>query len=455
MPRIMLMKGEPANSPLDNTIYIIRRYDKVVLKYKEKEAVWDVQGLFYAWNFFCLQILDILNVDYDGIDPLYLIMNKEGRKTITEAIGCGPKTLHRVFRAIILKLFVDHLRPYAPKLCLKRIRCKTKSNCGYAMKFVYCFDKLRQLEDCLDKIKQLEKDGIMHLAPLVYADNLCPKGLKEKYKPIWKALSKNSFTRNMLLRDSMKIEEHLIHTPSTILKKKLFIYNQHQLKIYKASRLYYKDYTSGHYQLYRDTFRMAESLGYKPKIKTWEQLKLLHDKYTLEQLEREGGDKSKDLITYDIKPFNMRAIGKTNEYLCTPLISEYGLYVEGQKMHHCIYSYLGSVRRKNYYVVHIESLETKEHSTLGLRLGYNIGREKENNWRVDQHYGHCNQRTSNKEIEVYVLHQIKQSIKEIDHDTTTKNINSNISNNRIDRPTDVLSPEASSIACNQADELFL
>lgn len=76
-------------------------------------------------------------------------------------------------------------------------------------------------------VRQLERDGLMHLYPLVLNFKKSPEKLKERFgKSLWKKLASNSFTRNSFfckysslftLHDSQTLSKILV-IPSTILK---------------------------------------------------------------------------------------------------------------------------------------------------------------------------------------------------------------------------------------------
>lgn len=405
--RIRLMKGEPPEYPLDNTIYI-SKHGKVWIKIHymgtESMHILPLDYYFYSWSALSDWILRILG--YNDIESITLLHNKEGRKKLCDMLGRPPKVLHRVFRAIIAELFMADL-PLINRLCLVRKFIKHPYNPDVRLRkmvYRYDFNLIAKLQRTAHLIEQLEKDGLLNLAPLVHYYEMSPQELKNKFKGMmWRQLHKNSFSRNILLRGHIDNENSLL--PSTILKKFPSTgIDSRCVEACKKSGINYKDFTLLHWNTWRDMRSLALQLDISPRPapKTWEQIQSLHDRYVKKMMEKENASLSKDIITYNIRPFT---VGE--EYLCTPLISEYDLYLEGKKMHHCIYSYFNSVRTGKYFVINVENTSTKEISTLGLGCGGFI-----DDWRVDQHCGPCNGKTNNTIIESQIVKHINLNCKE-------------------------------------------
>lgn len=352
------------------------------------------------------------------------------RAKVVNRLGCSPSNHQKVIRGVIGELLIDDLQPYAGKLCLSKYNIKRKNCRAFNTVFRWDFNKLTKLKNSIDKVKQLDKDGLMHLAPFVAIENKTPSELKDILgKSCWRKICNNSFSRNKLLVDCIgnrwmcygnspyaEYIRFLVEIPSTILKyndslvrTRYGLYDAFLdvIKLRRAEGLFYKDIDRQHVSLYGDMLRMANQLGRKPNPKKWSDVVKLHDRYAEEQLDKEMENISDDPITNVIIP--SFTIGN---YLCTPLVSVRDLYKEGKLMHHCIYSYVDSVINCCFYVIRIENTKTNEISTLGLAINTYVYL-KSPVITIHQHCGRCNSPTKNTEVEIEVRDYIIKEISRI------------------------------------------
>ncbi len=437
LPRIVLR--EPTLGSQD--IHLVSRGDCIEIFYIKPfpaciHAAY-IRAIFYSWeacyNFIYKFLFERI------IDSKTMFKIEDQRKELMSSLEITPKKLHKIVRGCINTLLMADLKPYITKLCLSKFYLSDRKGRRLYFRWRWDFNKIVRLRECYDKIVQLDKDGLMHLAPLVMKHNKDPHELKKVYGSAWRVLSKNSFNRNNLIKEyTVSDASQLTKFPTTILKQNILVMSllgnnikEHFFMVFKSQN-YFKDMTNGHIIIYRDMMCMAWQLGKNPKPKLWSDVVKLHDKYTAMILEKECSEKSMAPITYPLEPF---IIEKDDiEYLCTPIISDRALYEEGKKMHHCVYSYKSRIERGEYFVVHIENLRTNEHSTLGLI--YNpIIRYDEDLCEIDQHYGYCNSPPKNRVVQDEVVKQINQLLEQYNDNT-----NISTSDSWVDRSTDVCFP---------------
>lgn len=402
---IKLIKGKPEGEVKEGEAYVYLEGNTCILKsYKGQYA--PVHSLFYDKFYFCKVVSNF------PIDRTSLI-SKEGRDCIMKKLGCSPSTLHRVYRSMVSELLMNDLHPYIRQLCLTRRGYIRKGI--FKLRYQWDFAKIQRLRISLDKIKQLDEDGLMHLAPFVMHFNQSPQCLKERFGSAWKQIAHNSFSRNLLIINTNASDAiALLHIPTTVLKKGCHLNPNSRMEpslikkmfyLYKKSRRLYKDFSDREFILFHDMIRLAIRLQRHPSPKTWEDVQRLHDRYVVEQLEKESAPKSDAPITYVLEPWTEKLFGTNREYRCTPLVSDRDLYLEGKKMHHCIYSYLNKVQERTYYVIHVENIKTLEQSTLGFSINSSNGTIGK------QHLGVQNSKTNNDEITRQVFQYItKQNL---------------------------------------------
>src|SRR5690242_12595662 len=115
---IRLIKGEPVGLPKDDEIYIFLEETSIYIQYKNNKKAFTelIQGLFYDVNRF-IRVLHFI-VTSKWVSESCLI-NKDTRAAVCAVLG-RPKTLQKVFRAIISELLIDDLKPHVYRLCLTR-----------------------------------------------------------------------------------------------------------------------------------------------------------------------------------------------------------------------------------------------------------------------------------------------------------------------------------------------
>lgn len=246
--------------------------------------------------------------------------------------------------------------------------------------------KAIRLKPLLD---ELLEDGIYNIAPIVFRHEKTPSELKNMYgKGAWKALCKNSFSRNKLLYEDDYAFPHnyvaLNNISSTLLRNSW----DREFAIW-ASRWMRGSWSNTEimrklYHLYQDTFRLAEGLNEHLQLEImykWnpEKLQKKHDEFVKEHNTRKY---SKDVIYF---PQYIHATNgmRVDEFTAHLLMSKYDIAEEGQAMHHCVAGYADSVARGDYLVYSIRK-NGERYSTLGLRRFSDIEVYK------DQHYMACN-----------------------------------------------------------------
>lgn len=322
------------------------------------------------------------------------------REVTKQYFGSGV-TAHKLFRKLCHEQFITPLQPYIDKLCLERVLIKTpRSKKPFKMVIQRSTKLVQRLEKCLPEIIQADKDGIFNITPFILLNSAKPQALKELYgKGLWKKLTKNSLTRNKLLSKSVYSTEqiqYLNSIPLVMLKKELY---EPLVEVLKKNGIPYYVWNRTNIRDLRDCIRMAKEVGrqrdvrklkhiedleplHRDLIRQYNETKDLRDKVNIEKMKT-------NKIGHQIEPFTVEGVD------VVPLTTEYMLREEGQLMHHCVHSYMDSVKNGEYVVFHIKD------ATIGMQLYPTSG------WTVDQIKGKYNARV---EIDPTIIEAIKEKL---------------------------------------------
>ncbi len=262
-------------------------------------------------------------------------------------------------------------------------------------------------------LKQVEKDNLCHLLPLVNALGMSPQELRKFLgKSLWKSLAANSFSRNLLiaLRLDNRLQEYLQEDKipdilrdlqalrSTLLSNKpyvsIYLDNKGNEDIFdyvlneKAKGLPMSQYTrrillqvGRRIRYLTDIKQMADSFGEEFKVRKFnaKQLDELHERYVKMTNERIYSD---DQIEWLMNlPFKVLKFG---EYSIEILQSKKAIHQEGLDMGHCVANYAVNVAAGGYLVLSLKKNGEKI-STLGLR------KNTSGEFGFSQHYDRFNQ----------------------------------------------------------------
>ena len=272
---------------------------------------------------------------------------------------------------------------------------------------------------------QCIKDGQENITPLVAKLGKTPQELRKEFgKGIWKALCKNSLTRNRLIAQNMTSLVDSIKTlydlPSSGIKQwrgcgaidDLYIIT---IKLAKKARcLTNKSKFSDINNVVRDTSRLAARANAGDINPKWsltrfkkeheeltQKVNVLH--YSKEKIFKES---------YSVLPKKVELESVNGTLTATLLTTPSEIAEEGVKMRHCVAGYSSLCEQGKYAVYHIEG-EYGYSSTLGLRsyvpthpkANPNLYREDLNivtvnikipklSWESGQHYSECNSNPS-------------------------------------------------------------
>lgn len=310
-----------------------------------------------------------------------------------------------------------------------------KTGClGFARRGFYSFDKrfvassvyIKRFWLQLKNIHQAIEDNNENLLPLMAFFNKNPSQLKKMMgKGLWKQLSKNSRTRNIVLMEvmgvaintKMKVEfkvrllRYLNQLSSTRLKvlrrqelggllKKTSRYDGAweylELLIYCETKKPKKTRLKSDQPLHivQDTKRMADRLGERFSLKwSWRRMLEAHDDY-MRQIDIIRLEKLSSEYSEYSDAFDWLSEYKEVEKEAKQEVSKLGVAVniidqpiklahEARVMKHCVLGYLDIIANQSYMVVSIETSNSR--STLGLYWDKN-----KDNWQINQHYASYN-----------------------------------------------------------------
>lgn len=339
-------------------------------------------------------------------------------KALGDALKYSPTKFIKHFNRLMFKTFIaeQHDVKVLSKLCYD----KKGSTVSLSYRLFNMFKKTE------DKIMQCNKDGIIHIAPLVMVTNKTPAELKTILgKGLWKSLCSNSLHRNKLIamayfnangsaqqphdrqKEAMvKVISDANQVASTVLKKYnslgRFSVTEDNTDFIYFTKHYRGKYTNARVfgelaHLIRDTNRMGAAIGVKVKL-DWSirRIKEEHDRLVKRAAALQSSPEPLEWLMKlpdELKQF------QHNGFKATLLMSPASISAEGLAMSHCVGTlYKQEVIDGRYLVFSITDESGERYSTLGCRF------YPENNRVVfDQNYKKFNQRVDNEEVEKLAL----------------------------------------------------
>ncbi len=391
---------------MDNFAEIKIDYDKKIIHWGDlyTQKQW-IRGLNWKYVSRSLGYKNGLKPKIRAIQHKYIHHNgsgtKEGNQALTKKLGISPKKFAHMLRGAQYKLWIKGKEDLISKLCV----VSGKWN----------FEKIQLLNMNWDVVDQYQKDGLDHLTPLAMYTGKSTKELKKILgKSLWKSFCKNSFYRNKFILNhcdknhSYKLKnylEFLNQIPTSIFRySKSDIYFQNSFiwacETLKKKRLLTKCnlHLRDHFNICNDTERMAKRIGANFNF-AWSDKRMneMHNRYTIMVQTKQHPDTFiRCLRDIPIKEYS--SIGYTAKLLDTPL----KIAVQGKTQHHCVGSYVNSVREGRYLVYDIKDSAGETISTLGVSIYEKIsykrkGRKSPIGYRFSQHYKAFNKKVSYNE----------------------------------------------------------
>lgn len=382
------------------------------------------------------------------------------KKTILEKNGCevnglypiyeggGYRDAHRKIVPLLGSMFYSQLRAVSRKVWINPIEDTLNKYCRYwnSWKSQPHFDEgqVRRTWKYLNLIRQLEEDGMSHLAPIVIYFMDTPSALKRDLgKSTWKKLANSSLSFNKcLVRYLIRIEgEYKNSNPSKRIQrimwrrfeelrddlaflvslKKTFVrrYTSYPLDLGEG---YYDDRKAGLVRspeskklmqwlnkharvsncgevnqfavMYRDTMRLCKNLGREFKVVSPRKMKDYHDKLSRESrmLRRTELMKVVDSVNKGmewLQPYCDEVGSRIkNPKVTFEIIKDYErLLDESEEMEHCVADYEYLITDQEYIVVAMKS--EVQRTTLGIYLDYMDYESRR--FEIEQHYGYENE----------------------------------------------------------------
>ncbi len=293
---------------------------------------------------------------------------KENNKDLTKKLGISPKKFAHMIKGAQYKLWIKGKEDLISKLCV---------SLGS-----YSTSKIALLNKNWDVVQQYQKDGLDHLLPLAMYIGKTTKELKRLVgKSVWKSLCNNSFYRNKLVCSRLgecsdvnygyfKRLTIASKIPSSIYRYQgVFTVDEGSLwasNILKKERRMCQPKSLDHlkYILY-DTINMSRQLGAKFNP-CWSHKTMVerHDKYSKMITAKQYPDEFISCLR-DIPVKEYHHKGYTAKLLNTPL----KIALQGRSQHHCVASYIRSVRDGEYLVYNVVHRDTEDTiSTLGVNV---------------------------------------------------------------------------------------
>lgn len=302
-------------------------------------------------------------------------------KEIGDKLGISAKEALSWYNAIAYKHFVASLDNFhVKKFALNPIKKQVIPQA------------LHQINKCKDKLDQVKKDGIYHIAPFIVESNSTPEELKKSFgKGKWKKLTKNSFTRNKLIvsnRNFIQDEDILEDIPTSIIKnlplfhKEILLYVKNNLKG-KWTNKSEINYVA---TLVLDTQRMATQLNRDFSF-NWSIGKMEEEHDRMITINRNNfynqinsnASSNEPVPYYDhFEKLNLTKIEKDG-YTAVLLKTPFDYTKEGAEMNHCVGGY-GSIAKNGTYAVYSITNPELRRSTLGMY-------KNPNGVTIQQHYG--------------------------------------------------------------------
>jgi len=340
-------------------------------------------------NGFLREMKDVLDVAKNSMDG-FEGSRYDGTafKSFNEKYGITPSNFKRVYNTLYRKVWIEPIEKWALQYAFSM---------GKKINLLL----LNHIHNVKDDLIQMEKDGLDHLIPFrIYLDMTPAQMKRDAGKGVWKALCKNSRTRNKYIAHALRRPSgmtlpdavaYINSLPSTVLKRGgMYGSSPDTLAlchIYKAKEVAHPNRDVMHdARIIRDTIRMAGMLDRKTNNK-WSRRKW-HEKHAEWTKEINAQKYSPKPIKWLTElPESLKRIeyeGLTASLLMSPL----DIRTEGDTMRHCVGSYAGAVQDAKYVVYHIEGGNDSPPTTVGITHKW-YGRSS---WQIQQHYGKCNSR---------------------------------------------------------------
>lgn len=327
-----------------------------------------------------IQIVEHIGLGYNPVRAYRAFYDK---------YGLWPKNFAKLWFSQQVRLF--ELEPYFRFLYKWSLSRKKMVLCNARSQYVVANKPI---------LDQVVEDGLFHLVPIVafYGEN--PQQLKQRLgKSLWKKISNNSFSRNVLLYERLRTQDPdsalalYAKIPSTLLKVQgLTPYNvtavdilMPQSTLKAKAKLIASEFGSVNHhrlQLLSDILRMADTLQRKVKVPYPVEQKWIDRKH--EEFVQLIADRR-----VSPKPFRKECILNFKGLLFTELVSPLDYVVEGKTMHHCVGGYIDSALNGTYRAFAVESDGVR--ATLGAKHNFN-------GLVFDQVYSYCNGHVA-KEVE--------------------------------------------------------
>lgn len=334
------------------------------------------------------------------IDPRSLISStghsgrkKESAKSFYKDYGVPASVCAKYLNAGLIKMSVGAVEEHK-ELCYRQGRFSS-------------FDTI-QVCEMKDELDQALADGIRNITPFIALLKMNPKQLKEHFGSAnWKAICKNSFSRNKGIvqsyvyvrpsghesREGDITIESLLKTPSTILKYKnlaeapevaTYLNKKCNFSIDKIRKM-----TTGIYRasrIVRDTQSMAEQYEQPFSFDwSWRKMQEKHGEYSKIALVKEYERlKDSDPKYAETLREGKQVVWELDGVKATFLDTYIKILEEGAHMGHCVGSYARSCYHNTYAVVHMSG--DGEESTLGMFISQTDG-----HYSIQQHYGKFNE----------------------------------------------------------------
>jgi hypothetical protein len=287
------------------------------------------------------------------------------------------------------------------------------------------FNAARTIDVCemKDELDQAVADGIKNITPFIALYKQNPKELKQTLgNATWKAICKNSFSRNRGIADAIggRKADHLDNEYiEMLLKARSGLFKvTHRCGIETANYLNkkcglpIKKINEGKTDVYTlailvaDTRRMAEMYGEKFSFDwSWRKMQEKHKEFSrialvreAKRLQEENEKYARPLREGKCKQWGLEGVKAT--FVDTYL----GILEEGDKMDHCVGSYARDCYEDRYAVVHLEG--DGEKTTLGISIS-----RVDRHHSIQQHYGYQNEEVKSvkhRALANYVLYFLNQ-----------------------------------------------
>lgn len=405
-----------------------------------KVGKWEADRIYYNSPMreedFALKkrVLEKNGCDVEGLYPKYE--------------GGGWRDAHKIISPLLGNKFYAQLRAVSRKVWITPIEDTLNKYCLYWNNWSSgpYFDEgqVRRTWKCLDLIKQLEKDGMSHVVPLVIYFMETPSALKRDLgKSTWKKIANSSLSFNMcLVLRLIRIEGDYENSNPTARIKRIMWRRFEELRedvkflvslkktFVRRYTMYSLDLSDGSYGasnsgiirnsdskrliewlnknarvskfdeveqlavLFRDTMRLCKHLNREFKIISPRKMKDYHDKLAKESRLMRRAELMKVVDSVNkkmewLQPYSEEINFKlSNEVIKFEVIRDYErLLDESDDMVHCVADYEYLITDQEYIVVALES--AVERTTLGLYLDFeNFETDR---FVIEQHYGFNNE----------------------------------------------------------------